>query len=134
MGESQSSAGETVRTEDDRTPEEVREEIERTRVEMGETVAELAAKADVKAQAHRAVDNAKATVKDKAHEVKDKAQDVKSRTGAKKDELAATAREATPPSAHAARRQVISQAQEHRLAVVAVLAFGAGILLGKRRG
>ncbi len=134
MGESQGPAGETVGTERDRTPEQVREEIERTRVEMGETVAELAAKADVKAQAQRAVDSAGSTVKGKATEVKDKAQDVKRRAGVKKDELATTAREATPPSAEVARQQLISQAQQHRLAIIAMVAFGAGIVLGKRRG
>jgi len=66
MGESQGPAGETVGTEQEptpeqeRTPEQVRHEIEQTRSELGDTVAELAAKTDVKAHAHRAVDNAKA--------------------------------------------------------------------------
>jgi hypothetical protein len=126
MGESQGPAGETVGPESDRTPEQVREEIERTRVEMGETVADLAAKTDVKAQAHRAVDNAKATVRDTA-------QDAKSSVGAKKDEITTSARDAMPPSAEAARRQVMSQAQQHRLALAAVAAFAAGMLIGKRR-
>jgi transposase-like protein len=126
MGESQGPAGETVGTERDRTPEEVREEIERTRIEMGETVADLAAKADIKTQAHRAVDNAKATVRDTAH-------DAKRSAGAKKDEITTTARDAMPPSAEAARRRMMSQAQQHSLALVAVVAFGAGMLIGKRR-
>lgn len=126
MGESQGPAGETVGTERDRTPEQVREEIEQTRVELGDTVAELAAKTDVKAQAQRTVDNAKATVTGKAREVKDSA-------GAKKEEITTTARDAMPPSADAARRQMIGQAQQHRLALVAAIALGAGILIGKRR-
>ena len=128
MGESQGPAGEKVDPdlERDRTPEQVREEIERTRIEMGDTVAQLAAKTDVKAQAHRAADNAKATVVSKAAEVKDTA-------GAKKDEFAASAREAMPPSADAARRQMVSTAQEHRHALVALAAFGAGLLIGKWR-
>jgi Protein of unknown function (DUF3618) len=126
MGESQGPGGETMTTESDRTPEQVREDIERTRAEMGDTVARLAARTDIKAQAHRAVDTAKATVASKASDVRDSA-------GAKKDELAASAREAMPPSADAARRQVVSRAQDHRLALVAVAAFGAGLLIGKRR-
>ncbi|HEX3691619.1 MAG TPA: DUF3618 domain-containing protein [Solirubrobacteraceae bacterium] len=126
MGESQGAAGETVGTDHDRTPEDVRQDIERTRGELGDTVAELAAKTDIKGQAHRAVDNAKATVTGKASEIKDSA-------GAKMDELAASAREATPPSADAARREVVSRAQEHRLALIAIAAFGAGLLIGKRR-
>lgn len=126
MGESQGSGDEAVGSERDRTPEEVREEIERTRIEMGETVAQLAAKTDIKAQAHHAVDNAKETVRGKAH-------DVTTSAGAKKDEITATARDAMPPSAEAARDQMISRAQQHRVALMAVAAFSAGMLLGKRR-
>jgi transposase-like protein len=126
MGEGQGSAGEKVETQRDRTPEQVREDIDQTRAELGDTVAQLAAKTDVKAQAHRAVDNAKATVTGKTREVKSSA-------GTKKDEIATTARDTVPPSAEAARRQMISQAQQHRLALVGVLAFGAGMLIGKRR-
>jgi ribosome-binding protein aMBF1 (putative translation factor) len=126
MGEGQGSAGEKVDTERELTPEQVHEEIERTRAELGDTVAELAAKTDVKAQAHRAVDNAKATVTGKAREVKSSAE-------AKKIELTAAAREATPPSAEVARRRLITQAQRHRLALVALLALGTGLLIGRRR-
>jgi hypothetical protein len=139
MGEGQGAGGEKVGTERDRTPEEVREDtegdrtpekvredIERTRAELGDTVAELAAKTDVKAQAHRAVDNAKATVASKASEIRESA-------ATKKDEVTASAREAMPPTADAARREVVSRAQDHRLALVAVAAFGAGLLIGRRR-
>jgi hypothetical protein len=126
MGESQGPAGEAVESGQDRTPEQVQEEIVRTRLEMGETVAQLAAKTDIKAQAHRAVDNAKTTVKDKAVDVKSNAQ-------VKKDELTATARDAMPASAEAARQQVISRARQHRAALIAVAALSAGILIGRRR-
>ena len=127
MGENQGAAGEKVGTPEDRTPEQVREEIEHTRTELGDTVAELAAKTDVKAQAHRAVDNAMATVTGKARDVKTSAE-------AKKDELTTTARDSMPPSADAARRQVIDQAQQHRLALVGLAAFSVGMLIGRRRG
>jgi uncharacterized protein DUF3618 len=126
MGESQSPAGEAVGTGQDRTPEQVQEEIERTRLQMGETVAQLAAKTDIKGQAHRAIGNAKATVRDKAH-------DVKSNAEVKKDELTTSARDAMPASAEAAGHQVRDQAHRHRLALIAVAALSAGILIGKRR-
>ena len=126
MGESQGSAGEKVETPGDRTPEQVREEIEHTRAELGDTVAQLAAKTDVKAQAHRAVDNAKATVTGKAREVK-------ASVGAKKNDITTTAHDAMPPSADAARRQIIGHAQQHRVALIALAAFGTGMLIGKRR-
>ncbi len=139
MGEGQGQAGAKVGTERDitpeevrddaerdRTPEDVRQDIERTRAALGDTVAELAAKTDVKGQAHRAVDNAKASVASKASDIRESA-------GAKKDEVTASAREAMPPSADAARRQVVSQAQDHRLALIALAAFGAGLLIGRRR-
>ena len=137
MGEGQGSAGPKVDTERDRTPEQVREEIEQTRAELGDTGAELAARPDVTAQAHRAVDNAKATVTGKAREVKTnaeiKAREVRSSAEAKKVELTAAARDATPPSAEVARRRLIDQAQRHRLALVAVVALVAGLLIGRRR-
>jgi transposase-like protein len=113
-------------TESDRTPQEVREEIERTRLQMGDTVAALAAKADVKGQAHRAVDNAKATVTGKAH-------GIRSTADAKRTEFTASAREAMPPSAEAARQGAVEQAQRHRLALAALVAFGAGMIIGRRR-
>ncbi|MGH2891858.1 MAG: DUF3618 domain-containing protein [Solirubrobacteraceae bacterium] len=127
MGESQGPAGQEVDTERDRTPEEVRQDIERTRAELGDTVAELAAKTDIKGQAHRAVDNAKATVATKASEVRESA-------GAKKDEMAASARAAMPTSAEATRRQVVTRAQDHRLALIAFAGFSIGLVVGKRRG
>jgi hypothetical protein len=50
-------------------PDELRREIEQTRTQLSETVEALAAKADVKARAHDAVDDAKA----RAHEAVDEA-------------------------------------------------------------
>jgi hypothetical protein len=41
-------------------PEQIQQGIEQTRRELGDTVEALAAKADVKAQARRRIDNAKA--------------------------------------------------------------------------
>jgi hypothetical protein len=62
MGEDPREDGEAVETEQ-RAPEEIEADIERTRREMGDTVAAVAEKADVKAQAKAKVEDAKARLK-----------------------------------------------------------------------
>jgi chromosome segregation ATPase len=59
-----------------RDPKEIREEIEQTREELGDTVAAVAAKTDVKAQAHAKVDDAKAQASAKVDETKAKAKEL----------------------------------------------------------
>jgi hypothetical protein len=65
MGEDTRQDGEAVETEE-RTPEQIEADIERTRRDLGDTVAAVAEKADVKAQARAKVDDAKARLKAKA--------------------------------------------------------------------
>ena len=62
MGEDTRQDGEAV---EERTPEQIEADIERTRRELGDTVAAVSEKADVKAQAKLKVDEAKARVKEK---------------------------------------------------------------------
>jgi Protein of unknown function (DUF3618) len=62
MGEDPRQVGEAVETEP-RTPEQIEADIERTRREMGDTVAAVAEKADVKAQAKQKVEEAKARLR-----------------------------------------------------------------------
>jgi Protein of unknown function (DUF3618) len=69
MGKDPSQVGEAVEGED-RTPEQIEADIERTRSDMGDTVAAVAEKADVKAQAKLKVDEAKARVKEKVDSAK----------------------------------------------------------------
>ncbi|MER7400178.1 DUF3618 domain-containing protein [Streptomyces sp. NPDC000151] len=57
------------------TPEQLRERVEHTREELGRTVEELAAKADVKARAKEKAGDAKAKAQDKADDAKAKVQD-----------------------------------------------------------
>jgi ElaB/YqjD/DUF883 family membrane-anchored ribosome-binding protein len=52
---------ETDTSDQPRSPEEIRAEIERTREELGDTAAAVAQKADVKAQAKARVDDTKAS-------------------------------------------------------------------------
>jgi Protein of unknown function (DUF3618) len=53
----------------DRSPEEIRADIERTRRELGDTAAAVAAKADVKAQAKAKADEAKQRATEKKEEL-----------------------------------------------------------------
>jgi hypothetical protein len=64
MGEDPRQVGEAV-DDEPRTPEEIEADIERTRRDLGDTVAAVAEKADVKTQAKLKVDEAKARVKEK---------------------------------------------------------------------
>jgi membrane protein involved in colicin uptake len=65
MGEDPREDGEAVETEQ-RTPEQIEADIQRTRRDLGDTVAAVAEKADVKAQAKAKVEDAKARLKAKA--------------------------------------------------------------------
>jgi len=65
MGEDPRQVGEAVE-EEPRTPEEIEADIERTRREMGDTVAAVAEKADVKAQAKSKVEETKERIREKA--------------------------------------------------------------------
>lgn len=125
MDQDQSKAGEEL-TGEERTPEQVREEIEQTRSELGDTVAALAAKTDVKAQAKKAAEEAKQTVSGKVTDTKE------SVTG-KKDEFISSAQEATPESAQEAGRHVLTFAKENSLPLAVLAALLLGVLIGRRR-
>ncbi|MFI8996728.1 DUF3618 domain-containing protein [Streptomyces sp. NPDC053542] len=60
---------------DSPTPEELRERVEHTREELGRTVEELAAKADVKARAKEKAGDAKAKAQEAAEDARAKVQD-----------------------------------------------------------
>ena len=100
--------------EGNRTPEQIRADIEQTREEVGDTVEALAAKTDVKAQARARVDEVKANVHAKADEVK------------------ARAREAAPASAQEGASVVATKARENKLALLGAGALLAAFLIGRR--
>jgi gas vesicle protein len=54
----------------EKSPEQLRSEIAEAREDLGETVEQLAAKADVKTRAHEAVEDAKGRAQDKVEEGK----------------------------------------------------------------
>jgi hypothetical protein len=93
-------------------PEEIRQEIDATREELGDTVAALAAKADVKAQAKQKVEDTKAAV-----------------TG-KKDDLLAKAKQASPETASTAAASVSTRARQNPVPTAAAGAFAFGFLAG----
>ena len=82
-------------------PEELRREIEVIRQELGETVAQIAYKADVKTQAREKAQEVKAQAREKAQGVKVNVQEVK-----------ANALRRAPDSAQGGMQQVASRAQE----------------------
>jgi hypothetical protein len=98
-------------------PRELRAEIERTRQDLGDTVAALAEKTDVKARA------------------RDKVAEVKSNVTGKKTELMGRARESSPDGATSAATQVTTQvktkAQQNPVPTAALAAFVGGYLFGR---
>jgi len=99
-------------TGEERTPEEIRREIDQTREELGDTVEALAAKTDVKAQ------------------VKGRVDEIKSDAGQRKDELVSKAKEAVPESAGAGAQQVAETVKSRPVPFSAAGAFAAGLLVG----
>ena len=95
-----------------KTPEELRDEIEQTRQELGDTVEALAAKTDVKAQARDRV----TTVKEGALH--------------KKDEFVSRAKEVTPESASAGAQHVVSTIKRDPVPFTGAAVFAAGLLVG----
>ena len=111
MGQDEGTAGTPVTEAKD--PEQLREEIEETRRELGDTVEALAAKADVKSR------------------VREKVESTKESAAQKKDDLLGKARETSPDSVSAGASQATQKAKENPLPVAAVGAFVAGFLLGR---
>jgi ElaB/YqjD/DUF883 family membrane-anchored ribosome-binding protein len=109
-------------TEEQRSPEEIREDIEETREQLGDTAAAVAQKTDVKQQAKAKVGG----VKEKASA---KADSVKQTSTAKREEVA----EKAPDSAGAAVQRAQRFAQENPAALAVGGAFIAGFALGKLR-
>jgi ElaB/YqjD/DUF883 family membrane-anchored ribosome-binding protein len=94
-------------------PAQLRADIERTRQDLGDTVAALAEKTDVKARA-----------KEKVSEVRQNVTD-------KRTELMGKARDSSPDGANSAAVQVRSKAQENPVPTAALAAFVGGFLFGR---
>jgi ElaB/YqjD/DUF883 family membrane-anchored ribosome-binding protein len=94
-------------------PAQLRADIERTRQDLGDTVAALAEKTDVKTRAKEKVTEVKQTVNDK------------------RTELMGKARESSPDGANSAAVQVRTKAQENPVPTAALAAFVGGFLFGR---
>jgi len=96
-----------------RDPEEIREDIEQTREALGDTVAAVAEKTDVKQQARA------------------KAGELKGQANAKAKELSAKAKEAAPDSAGEGVQQAQRLAKENPMPLAFAGVFLAGVVFGR---
>ena len=112
MGEDPGESGPSVNGQE-RSEEEIREDIQRTRQELGETVEALAARTDVKARAQ------------------EKVSETRERVSATKDEVLGEAREAAPQPAAAGAAQVVATVRENPRPFALGGAFVAGFLIGR---
>lgn len=112
-------------TSEPKSPEELREDIARTREELGDTVEELAAKTDVKAQAGAQADAIKENLQHSREELAEKGQ-----------QFAARARDAVPDSAQQGVEQAAGAVARRPVPIAAIAAFAGGVFVGwliKRR-
>jgi dsDNA-specific endonuclease/ATPase MutS2 len=114
MGQDPSAKSTTVTESND--PGQIREGIDATRQELGDTVAALSEKADIKAQA------------------KQKLEDTKASVAGKKDQLLGKAREASPQAAVSAASQASQRARQHPVPLAVAGAFATGFLAGRVSG
>ena len=94
-------------------PAQLREDIERTRQDLGDTVAALAEKTDVKTRA------------------KEKVADVRQTVTEKRTQLIGKARESSPDGANSAAVQVRAKAQANPVPTAAIAALVGGFLVGR---
>ena len=119
MSAEERAKAESGKEEQVREPEEIREEIEQTREEMGGTVAAVASKTDVKKQARGKVEEVKGEAGAKAEQAKAKAR-----------ELGDKAKEAAPDSAGEGVQQAQHLVRENPMPAIGG-AFLAGFVLGR---
>ncbi|HEX3833631.1 MAG TPA: DUF3618 domain-containing protein [Solirubrobacteraceae bacterium] len=105
------------------SPEQIRDEIERTQQQLGDTVEALAHKTDVKAQASARIDAAKESIQETVHDARESASETK-------DELLTKVKQATPESAGAGAHQMSATVQERPLPFAAAAAFAGGVVVG----
>ncbi|HET9125875.1 MAG TPA: DUF3618 domain-containing protein [Solirubrobacteraceae bacterium] len=110
----------------ERTPEQIRAEIEQTRQQLGETVEALAAKSDVKSQARQAAQEARAAMNEKVTEVRDT-------VAGTAQGASASVQQVAPRSVADAGTQLSRLVRENRPAMIAAGALVVGILIGRRR-
>ena len=104
---------ETTTVTESADPEQIQREIEDTREELGDTVAALSEKADVKTQAKQKIEASKASVSEK------------------KEQLLGKAKETSPDFAASAASQASQKARENPVPLAVAGAFAAGFLAAR---
>ena len=99
----------------DKSPEDLRHEIDQTRDQLGDTVEALAEKTDVKARAKQRITAIRGTVRQKREQARAKAE------------------AATPDSSNARAQQVAATAKQNPLPLVTAGALLIGFVLGRRK-
>lgn len=99
--------------DEDKTPEQLQEEIAETREQLGDTVEALAGKADVKGQAQQKITDFKGTADQK------------------RQEFTAKLKSATPDGAASGAQQVATRAKQDPLPFAVGGAFLVGFVLGR---
>ena len=110
MGEDQGQVGAAVDTE--KTPEQLRREIDDARRDLGDTAAALSAKTDVKSRAREKVESVKQTVSEKKESLGSGDGEPSSQIGA-------------------AAQQAKTKAQENPVPAAALAAFVGGFIFGR---
>jgi ElaB/YqjD/DUF883 family membrane-anchored ribosome-binding protein len=108
---------------EERDPEQIKREIEDTREELGDTVAAVTEKSDVKEQAKAKAAAAKKQAATKKDSAKQKATEAK-------EQAAAKAKEMTPESAGAGMEQAQQLARENPVPLMVGVAAAGGFVLG----
>jgi ElaB/YqjD/DUF883 family membrane-anchored ribosome-binding protein len=107
-----------------REPEEIEHEIEQTREELGDTVAAVTEKADVKKQAKAKTSEAKQKATAKKDAAKEKAAETK-------EQITSKTQEVTPESAEAGIQRVRQLLRENPGPVMVGLAAFGGFIFGR---
>ena len=119
MAEGESEVGAAV-APDEKSPEDIRREIDDARQELGDTAAALAAKTDVKARAKEKVEGVKQTIAAKTEAL-----------GSGSSSSSGADAGGPQAQANAALAQVKSKAQTNPIPAAAIAAFVGGFVFGR---
>ncbi|WP_445148861.1 DUF3618 domain-containing protein [Baekduia sp. Peel2402] len=114
-------------SEADRTPDDIKADIEHTREELADTAAALAEKADVKARAHEKVEETKARF---THKVDDAKAKVTGTADAAKQKASDATPESVATGAQQAAGTATTKAKQNPIPVSLIGGFAAGVVVG----
>jgi|tagenome__1003787_1003787.scaffolds.fasta_scaffold20703081_3 hypothetical protein len=121
MDQDESEVG--ARVAEDKTPEQIRREIEDTRQDLGDTAAALAAKTDVKARAKEKVEGIKQTVSEKKESF--------TSSSSSADPTGGGSQGSPLDQVKAKAPEFKAKAQENPIPTAAIAAFIGGFIFGR---